>query len=120
MGIDLCNTDLFEIEEDFPNNKREKNKRYIKPKNEIIPETIQENLSIYSNPDLNERNNNKKNYNNYNNYEDINNLRSSIFDNEENDHVKKYEQEINTEEHPYIFGSEYDLNKNEEKEKECK
>ena len=81
--------------------------------NEEIPETIQENISMYSNTEIPEKNNNKY----CRNYDDINNLKSSIFDGEENDHIKKYEQEINTEEHPYLFNynsnvSNKDKNKN--------
>lgn len=67
-----------------------------------VSPTIQENVSIYSNDEDNNHNNNDKYFNNET---DLNNLRSSIFDNDENDHVKKYEQEINTYEHPYLFNS---------------
>ena len=113
MGADLCSNNLFDFDEEFPNEEKKIIKKQDKIIKEEIPETIQENISIYSNPDVNERSNNNQKY--YRNYDDINNLKSSIFENEENDHIKKYEQEINAEEHPYIFSSNYNLNK-EQKE----
>ena len=110
MGADLCSNNLFDFDEDFPNEDKKIIKKQDKFRRDEIPETIHEN-SIDSNPDLNEERYNNQKY--YKNYEDINNLRSSIFDNEENDHIKKYEQEINTEEHNYLFNNDYNINKKE-------
>ena len=110
MGADLCSNNLFDFDEDFPNEEKKIIKKQDKFKGDEIPETIHE-ISIDSNPDLNEERYNNQKYDK--NYEDLNNLRSSIFDNEENDHIKKYEQEINTEEHDYLFNNDYNENKKE-------
>ena len=113
MGADLCSNNLFDFD-DFPNDEPKIIKKEDKIIREEIQETIQENISMYSNLDMNETKDKEKNErtkNFYRNYDDINNLKSSIFDNEENEHVKKYEQEINAEEHPYLFSSYYNLNK---------
>ena len=112
MGEHLCSMNIFDID-DHQKEEEKIIKKRDKKINEEIPETIQENISMYSNTDIPEKNNNKY----CRNYDDINNLKSSIFDNEENDHIKKYEQEINTEEHPYLFNynsniSKSDKNKN--------
>ena len=112
MGADICSLNLFDFDELENEDEQKKIQKQDKLKKEELPETIPENISIYSNPDITEKNDrsiNNKKY--YRNYDEINNLRSSIFDNEENDHVKKYEQEINAEEHQYIFSSNYNLNK---------
>ena len=74
---------------------------------------------MYSNSEVGGHNNNKY----FNNDTDVNNLRSSIFDNDneekENDHIKKYEQEINSYDHqPYLMSrntnaNNYDNNDND-------
>ena len=107
MGEHLCSMNIFDID-DHQKEEEKIIKKRDKKINEEIPETIQENISMYSNTDIPEKNNNKY----CRNYDDINNLKSSIFDNEENDHIKKYEQEINTEEHPYLFNYNSNISKN--------
>ena len=109
MGGNLC-SDSHNSINDF-NNENKIIKKYTSRQSDISP-TIQENVSIYSNSDIFANNNNKH----FNNETDVNYLKSSIFDNEENDneHYKKYEQEINTYDHPYIFNQNNKNNYNYE------
>ena len=100
MGADLCSDVLYNSNSMF--NQNQIKKQSLRENNKS--HNIKENVSIYSNSDQDI--NNKY----FNNQTDVNNLRSSIFDNEENDHTKKYEQEINTYEHPYINNNLTDLN----------
>ena len=107
MGADLCTDGFLNSNDNF------NNKNNIMKNNSIIDKanspTIKENVSVYSNSDLGISGNNKY----FNNETDINNLRSSIFDNEEYDHVKRYEQEINTYEHPYLCNQNNNINTEE-------
>ena len=100
MGADLCSDVLYNSNSMF--NQNQIKKQSLRGNNKS--HNIKENVSIYSNSEQDI--NNKY----FNNQTDVNNLRSSIFDNEENDHTKKYEQEINTYEHPYINNNLTDLN----------
>ena len=109
MGIDLCsdgphnNNSMNNINDNNPiNNKSQK----LDGKGPIF----KDNESVYSNSEQDI--NNKY----LNNETDINNLKSSIFDNEENDHTKKYEQEINAYEHPYIIDQKNNINNYENKD----
>ena len=97
MGGNLC-SDSHNSINDLNNENKIINKNSSGQSD--ISRTIQENVSIYSNSDIYANNNNNKYFNNET---DVHNLRSSIFDNDENEHIKKYEQEINTYDHPYIF-----------------
>ena len=108
MGANLCSDGNNNSNNDF-NNKSNIIKNNSLKQSGKSPQ-IKENVSIYSNSDLDNNNNNKY----FNNETDINNLRSSIFDNEENDHIKRYEQEINTDDHPYIFNRNNNNNNNYE------
>ena len=102
MGADLCSDVLYNSNSMF--NQNQIKKQSLRENNKS--HNIKENVSIYSNSDLEMNNNNKY----FNNETDLNNLWSSIFDNDENDHVKKYEQEINSYDHPYIFNQNTNTN----------
>ena len=100
MGADLC-SDLNNSNSIFTNIPTKKKSLM---QNNKSP-TIKENVSIYSNSEQDIIPNKY-----FDNETEVNNLKSSIFDNEENDHTKKYEQEINTYEHAYLYNKNNNYN----------